>query len=118
MNPLALLVLAAAAGNGNHGSMPSPALRLDTVLEQLHGAVRTLEKVNELSRIGSNASSAFSLPPSASAHIPVSAQPVSEQDYEPEPQPPAPPSSNFDIQGAIQALGPILSMLGNNQNSR
>ncbi|MCI8648449.1 MAG: hypothetical protein HFE76_17030 [Firmicutes bacterium] len=118
MNPLALLVLAAAAGNGTHSSMSSPTVRLDTVLEQLHGAVRTLEKVSELSRIGSGVSNAFSLPPSASAHIPVSAQPVAEQDYAPEPQPPAQPAANFDIQGAMQALGPILSMLGNNQNPR
>lgn len=116
MNPLALLLLAAAAGNGRHAGIPGPSIRLDAALDQLHGAVNALEKVSELSRMGTSASGSFSLPPSSSAHIPASAQPVDEPDYTP--QPPAPPSSNFDIQGAVQALGPILSMLGNNQNPR
>lgn len=123
MNPLALLLLAAAAGNGR-GSGPSPVpFRLDTVLDQLHGAVNTLEKVNELSRIGPAMSGGFTLPGSShasSAHIPASAQPVQEADYSPEPHPPEPSNfpANFDLQGAIKTLGPILSMLGNNQGTR
>lgn len=123
MNPLALLLLAAAAGN-SRGSGLSPApVKLDTVLNQLHGAVNTLEKVSELSRMGPVMSGAFSLPGSShasSAHIPASAQPVPEPDYSPEPQPPVPAGfpANFDLQGAIKTLGPILSMLGNNQSSR
>lgn len=118
MNPLALLLLAAAAGNGKHTGISSPPVKLDTVLDQLHGAVNALEKVNELSRIGASIPSSFSLPASSSAHIPVSAQPIDEPDSSPQPPAPPSPSPNFDIQGAMQALGPILSMLGNNQNSR
>lgn len=118
MNPLALLLFAAAAGNGRHTGIAASPVKLDTVLEQLHGAVSALEKVNELSRMGTSAPVPFSLPASSSAHIPVSAQPPDEPEYSPQPQPPAPPSPNFDIQGALQALGPILSMLGNNQGSR
>lgn len=123
MNPLALLLLAAAAGNGrNSGFAPSP-VKLDAVLNQLHGAVNALEKVSELSRIGPAMSGGFSLPgssPASSAHIPVSAQPVPEPDDLPEPQSPGPANlpANFDLQGAIKTLGPILSMLGNNQGAR
>lgn len=116
MNPLALLLLAAAAGGGR---MPRPqggAFKLDTVLDQLHGAVNTLEKVSELSRMGNAAVSSFSLPSPSAGHIPVNADPADVQDNGA--QPSAPSLPNIDLQNAMQTLAPILSMLGNNQNSR
>lgn len=119
MNPLALLLLAAAAGGGKKNVVSGPPVKLDTVLEHLHGAVNTLEKVNELSRIGASLPGS-SLPAPSSAHVPASVQPVEEPEYSSQSSSPVPasPAPNFDIQGAIQTLGPILSMLGNSQNSR
>ncbi len=118
MNPLALLLLAAATGGGRSSGMAyNGPMKLDTILDQLHGAVNTLEKVNELSRIGNTVSQSIPLP--SAAHIPASAQPVEEPDFSvPASAAPAPSLPNIDLQGAMQALGPILSMLGNNQNSR
>ena len=48
MNPFALLLLAAVAGGGripgfSHEASP---VRLDRILDQLHGAVNTLETVS------------------------------------------------------------------------
>lgn len=122
MNPFALLLLAAAAGGGRtSGGSYGFSSGFDIMLNQLHGAVNTLEKVNELRRVGgnfSNYSRSLSSPP-ASAHVPASTQPVEELDPPPPASAPAPPAMpNVDLQGAMQALGPILSMLGNNQNSR
>ena len=119
MNPFALLLLAAAAGGGrapNMGNGSTP-IKLDSVLEQLHSTVNTLEKVNELSRMGSNMTNSFSLPSPSMGHAPVSTEPVNA--LEPQDTPaPGPSLPNIDLQGAMQALGPILSMLGNNQSSR
>ena len=117
MNPLALLLIAAAAGGGKAPNMAQgTSLKLDNVLDQLHGAVNTLEKVSELSRMGSSMSNSFSLPSPASGHIPVAAEAAEESSHQ---APPAAPSlPNIDLQSAMQTLGPILSMLGNNQNSR
>lgn len=117
MNPLALLLIAAATGGGKQmpGRSQGAPFQLDSVIGQLHGAVNTLEKVNELSRMG-NTISNFSLPSPSSAHIPAKADPVEEQEYES--QSSAPSLPNIDLQSAMQTLGPILSMLGNNQNSR
>lgn len=123
MNPFALLLLAAATGgNRMPGSSYSSPSGLDSMLDQLHGAVNALEKVNELRRMGgslANKSRSFS-PPPASAHMPAAAQPIEELDPPPPPAPAPVPAAmpNIDLQGAMQALGPILSMLNNNQNSR
>ena len=121
MNPLALLLLAAAAGGGRIPGMSGMSgggapIKLDHVLDQLHGAVNTLENVNQLSRMGSSLSGSASLPAPASAHIPLPAESIEEQ--EPGPQPAAPSLPNIDLQSAMQTLGPILSMLGNGQNSK
>lgn len=118
MNPLALLLLAAAAGGNRRSGSPAAPVKLDAVLDQLHGAVNTLEKVSDLSRMGPAVSGGFSLPGPSSAHIPASARPAPEPEYAPQPQPSAQPPLNFDLQGAIKTLGPILSMLGSSQNSR
>ncbi|MCI9598735.1 MAG: hypothetical protein HFE75_15945 [Firmicutes bacterium] len=119
MNPFTLLLLAAATGGGRISGGPYGfSSGLDSMLDQLHGAVNALEKVNELRRMGgslANKPRSFS-PPPASAHVPASTQPIEELDPLPAPATPAMP--NIDLQGAMQALGPILSMLGNNQNSR
>lgn len=121
MNPFALLLLAAATGGGRTSGGPHGlSLGLDSMLAQLHGAVNALEKVNELRRMGgslANKPRPFS-PPPVSAHVPASAQPMEELDPPPAPAPAPPAAPNIDLQGAMQALGPILSMLGNNQNSR
>lgn len=121
MNPFALLLLAAATGGSRtSGSSYGASSGLDSMLDQLHGAVNALEKVNELRRMGgslANKPRSFS-PPPASAHVPASAQPIEELDPPPAPAPVPAAMPNIDLQGAMQALGPILSMLGNNQNSR
>lgn len=120
MNPLALLLLAAAAGGGRMPGRPisGEPIRLDALLSQLQGAVNTLERVNELSRMSSNLTAPAPLPVPASAHIPVSAEPVPTQDL-PQHQPqPAPSLPNIDLQSAMQTLGPILSMLSGGQNSK
>ncbi|MCQ4637121.1 hypothetical protein NE619_10320 [Anaerovorax odorimutans] len=121
MNPLALLLLAAAAGGGRIPGMSGMSgggapIKLDAVLDQLHGAVNTLEKVSELSRMGSSLTGSVSLPAPASAHIPLPAEPVQEPDFAQ--QPAAPSLPNIDLQSAMQTLGPILSMLGGGQNSK
>lgn len=118
MNPLALLLLAAAAGGGKMPNMAqsSSPFKLDNVLDQLHGAVNTLEKVSELSRMGNSVSSAFSLPSPSSGHIPVPTEVTEEASQQAQPALPSLP--NIDLQSAMQTLGPLLSMLGNNQNSR
>ena len=131
MNPLALLLLAAAAGGRR---MPGPshgnvALNMDTLLSQLHGAVNTLEKVSELSHIGTNLSGPVftgSVPRQvpSSAHIPAPAPtPASFPEDETSPLPPEPSASapqlpNIDLQSAMQTLGPLISMLSGNQNSK
>lgn len=121
MNPFALLLLAAAAGNGRTSSSPyTGSLGLDTMLEQLHGAVNALEKVNELRHVGgrlANASRPPSSPP-VPTHAPAAAQPVEDLDPPPAPVSAPAPMPNIDLQGAMQALSPLLSMLGNNQNSK
>lgn len=119
MNPLALLLLAAAAGGG--GRMPGMSgggapVKLDAMLDQLHGAVNTLEKVSELSRMGNSLAGAASLPAPASAHIPLPAEPIQDQDFAQ--QSAAPSLPGIDLQSAMQTLGPILSMLGGGQNSK
>ncbi len=127
MNPFALLLLAAVAGGGripgfSHEASP---VRLDRILDQLHGAVNTLEKVNEISRMGTSLSNLSGLAPRqvpSSAHIPAPSLPEGEASGSVSPE--APPSSvspelpAFDLQSAMQTLGPLLSMLGNNQNSK
>ncbi len=119
MNPFPLLLLAAAAGGGSGAKNPYVSLPgFDTMLNQLHGAVNAMEKVNELRQMGENFSNqpqSLSSPP-ASAHVPVMSQPA--EAMEPSPAPPSVPTPNIDLQGAMQALAPLLSMLGNNQNSR
>ncbi len=123
MNPFALLLLAAAAEGGtarknSYGSSSSSGF--DTMLNQLQGAVNAMEKVNELRQMGakiSNHSHSLSSPP-ASAHVPVVTQPVEELESPPASAPAPAAMPNIDLQGAMQALSPLLSMLGNNQNSR
>lgn len=121
MNPFALLLLAAAAGGGRtSSSLYTGSSGLDTMLDQLHGAVNALEKVNELRRVGgslANTSRSLSSPP-VSAHIPAPSQPVEDLDPPPVPVSAPAPMPNIDLQGAMQALSPLLSMLGNNQNSK
>lgn len=128
MNPLALFLLAAAAGSQrrpegyNYGSSENPPLRLNALVSQLQGAINTLEKVGELSRMGNKLSSGIAAPPPldapSSAHIPVSAE-VLEESRESSSAHPAPPAfPDVDLQSALQSLGPLLSMLGNNQNPK
>lgn len=128
MNPLALLLLAAAAGGGRmpvssvRSSSESAPVKLDTLVSQLQGAVNTLEKVGELSRMGNSLSSTMSSAPAtltapASAHIPVSAE-VMEESHDPSFQASPPSLPNLDLQKAMQTLGPLLSMLGSNQNPK
>lgn len=121
MNPLALLLLAAAAGGGHtFGSQRAGTpVKLDAVLDQLHGAVSTLEKVNELTRMSNTMGTPpFSFPAPSSGHIPASAEITEESSLPPPAQNQIPSFPNLDLQNAMQTLGPILSMLGNNQNSR
>lgn len=126
MNPFALLLIAAAAGGRAPGSSYGAApLKLDALLDQLHGAVNTLEKVNELSRLGNHISDFPARPAPSSAHIPSPVQqPESASEtltsYSPAQTGSAslPNLPNIDLQSAMQTLGPILSMLGNNQNSK
>ena len=126
MNPLALLLIAAAAGGRAPGSSYGAApLHLDSLLDQLHGAVNTLEKFNEISRLGSRVSDFSARPAPSSAHIPAPAQ---QTESAPEALPVSSPAQTggaqlpglpgIDLQSAMQTLGPILSMLGNNQNSK
>lgn len=126
MNPLALLLIAAAAGSGNTVShTAAPPVKLDHLVSQLQGAVNTLERVGELSRIGSSAGSILEnsspapipSPAPATAHIPVSAD-VIEETHEPAFNHAPSLLPNIDLQNAMQTLAPLLSMLGNNQNSR
>ena len=127
MNPLALLLLAAAAGGGRMPGTPDRSssgiapVKLDTLVHQLQGAVNTLEKVGELSRVGSSLSSTIAAPASltapASAHIPVSAE-VMEESRDPSFQAASPSLPNIDLQKAMQTLGPLLSMLGSSQNPK
>ena len=131
MNPLALLLLVAAAGGGRTASYShgNPSLSMDMLLSQLHGAINTLEKVSELGRIGTNLSGPVftgSVPRQApsSAHIPAPAPPSSsfpeddEDSIQPESYPASPQLPNIDLQNAMQTLGPLLSMLSGNQNSK
>lgn len=117
MNPFALFFLAAMAGSTRtRGNQPGiSSLRLDTLVNQLQGAISTLEKVNELSRLGSSVTVPSAAAP-ASAHIPLPAEAV--EDYSEPVNNPPPALQNLDLQNIMQTLGPILSMLGNNQNSR
>lgn len=129
MNPLALLLFAAAAGGGRipglRGAMPgsgAPA-NLDSLLSQLQGAVNTLEKVSELSRIGTNFSAPAPRQVPQSAHIPAPALeteiPSEDENISlPAPAQSAPQLPNIDLQSAMQTLGPLLSMLSGNQNSK
>lgn len=128
MNPLALFLLAAAAGGrrmpGGFDRSPAEAapIKLDTLVSQLQGAVNTLEKVSELSRMGSNLNSSMAAPASlsapASGHIPVSAEVIQGTRETSAPQPAPPAFPGFDLQSAMQTLGPLLSMLGNNQPAK
>ena len=121
MNPLPLLLLAAAAkGRKSPGAANTAAFDLDIILGQLHGAVNALEIVTELSHMSSSVSKA--LPSPVSAHTPPSLPPENAEDIKPAPGSSQassfPDLSNLDLQGAIQTLGPLLSMLGGSQNSR
>ena len=129
MNPLALFLLAAAAGGrrmpggSDRGPAEAAPIKLDTLVSQLQGAVNTLEKVSELSRMGSNLNSSMAAAPAslsapASGHIPVSAEVIQGTRETSAPQPAPPAFPGFDLQSAMQTLGPLLSMLGNNQPAK